>query len=84
MIFIFSGCFTKQVDKIVVKKEFIYEKPYIFEKIDLQGTYIELNSKQVQRLCTPPLIELNDVYKGVIEYYDWQIDSYADKNTSKG
>ena len=69
-----SGC-TNQVQ--------VKEPKYKFEKIDTHGVYIELKDKNTQRTCTPALLELNDMYKGIIEFYDYQIDKYmADQNTT--
>ena len=83
--FIFSGCSNKVPEKVVVKTEYVYEEPYKFEKIDLDGVYIELGTKEIQKMCTPGLLEINSIYKGAIEYYDWQIDTYRkDRNISKG
>jgi hypothetical protein len=80
--FLFSGCSQKE-QKVVIKKEYIYEKPYKFETVDLKGAYIELGTKEIQRTCTPSLLELNEIYTGIKDYYEWQFDTYAkDKNDS--
>lgn len=74
--FFFNGCATKE--RLVTKIEYIKEPKYQFNKIELQGAYIELKDKETQRVCTQSLIELNTIYKGVIEFYDWQIDNYKE------
>ena len=77
MVVLFTGCTPKE-PQVVVKTVMVYEKPYPFETLDLAGTYIELGTKELQRLCTPSLIELDDTYKGVIEFYKWQIKEYEE------
>lgn len=81
LVFIFNGC--SQKEKIITKIEYIKEDKYNFNKIDLQGSYIELKDKETQKQCTPSLLELNNIYKGVVDYYDWQIDNYIDTNDTK-
>ena len=77
---IYSGC-TPTKPEIVIKKEYIYEKPYAFEKIDIEGAYIEMGSKELQRTCAPKMVELNDVWSGVVAFYTWQIDRYKEDKT---
>jgi hypothetical protein len=77
LVFICSGCTPKE--QIVIKKEYIKEDKYSFNKIDFAGTYIELGSKEIQKTCTPSLLELNTIYKEAINFYDWQIDEYSSK-----
>lgn len=73
-IFLISGCADKQ---IVIEKEYIKPKPYPFEKISMDGTYIELHDKEIQRQCTPYLLELDGIHKNIRDYYHWQIDEYS-------
>jgi len=79
------GCGYKVVERVVVKDRLVPEPKYKFEKINLEGAYMELGSKEVQRVCTPKLLEMNEMYRGVIGYYEWQIDEYMkkDENRSK-
>ena len=78
LTFTFSGCSQKEL--LVTKKVYIKEPKYEFQKLDLDGVYIELKDKKTQRLCTEPLLQLNDIYKNVKKFYDNQIDDY---NSSK-
>lgn len=71
-----SGCATKE-------KEIIKQDPYSFQKIELQGAFIELPSKNIQKTCTPSLLELNTIYQGVIIFYDYQIDEYSKLTTDE-
>ena len=70
-----SGCYQPWLKPDVPK--------YEFQKIDTSGVYIDMKSKEVQRVCTPSLLELNEVYQGIIGFYDYQIDSYNESNRSR-
>ena len=67
------GCGEPQI-----QVRYVEATPYKFEKINLEGVYIELGSKEVQHLCTPVLLDLNNLYIGVVNFYDWQIDAYSE------
>lgn len=82
LVFIFSGCYcswNKPEPKVVVKTEYIKEKKYEFSKIELEGLYVETASKEVQKLCTPVVLEISDMYKKIIDYYNWQIEEYSNE-----
>jgi len=82
IVFILSSCSTKQVEPRV---KYIKNEKFEFQKIDLSGVYVELDKKDRKR-CTKYLIDLNDIYSGIIDFYDYQIDEYNklfDKNISK-
>lgn len=72
LVFIFSGCAQKEI----IKKVYIKAPTFEFQKINLSGAYIDLESNEQRNLCVKPLIELNDLYKGVLDFYDSQIDTY--------
>ena len=78
---VFSGCGTKQ--KLTQPVEPVYE----FQKLDTTGVYIDLKSKEKQKLCSESLIELNSIWLEIQKYYDYQIDTYyktiRSKNGSK-
>lgn len=76
-VIMIAGC-VKQEPEVVVKNKFVYEKAYGFDTIDLDGVYIDLGSKTVQKMCTDSLVELNTVYRGVIEFYEDQIKRYKE------
>ncbi len=82
LVFIFSGC--SQKEKIVTKIEYVKQEKYEFNKIDLNGAYIELRDKNIQKVCSPSLLELNTFYKDVVNFYDWQIDQYEKDNDEFG
>ena len=69
---VFAGC----AGKAPVEYRYVEDKIYRFEKIDLDGVYVDTGSKDVQRVCTPILNEMNTIYKGAISFYVWQIDEY--------
>jgi len=72
-----TGCAVKE-PTVVIKKEFVYEKPYRFSTIDLDGVYIDLGSEELRRVCSPALVELNTIYKGVTKFYEDQIIRYKE------
>jgi len=85
-LLIMTGC--NKEPELVVKNKYVYEKPYDFSTIDLDGVYIDLKTKEIQKLCSPALVELNTMYKGVVEFYTSQIrryreDRYNDKSGHK-
>ena len=67
IVFIFSGCSSK-----TAKIEYVKQEPYEFQKIDLSGAYIDKNDKS----CGEIVSELQGIYKGVILFYEEQIDDY--------
>jgi hypothetical protein len=83
-----TSCACKKPETIV-KKEYIYEKPYEFQTINRKGVYIELGDRATLMTCTPSLVELDSVYDGIIKYYEWQFNAYKehkrfpDNNESK-
>lgn len=77
IIFFSSGCAQKEPD-VVTKIEYVREEPWKFEKIDMAGVYIELGSKEEQRMCTPALMKLDEVHRGVRKFYEEQIDAYEE------
>jgi len=72
-VMLLIGCGEPQI-----QIRYVEATPYKFEKISLEGVYIELSSKEVQHLCTPALLDLNNLYTGVVDFYDWQIDAYSE------
>ena len=80
--FILSSCTSKQIEPRV---KYVKSEKFEFQKVDLNGVYVELNKKDRKR-CTKYLIDLNEIYSGILDFYDYQIDEYNklfDKNTSK-
>lgn len=78
LVFTFSGC----TSKVVERKVYIREVPYTFSKIDVDGMYIDAGSKELQQKCTPLVQESTGILKRIItDFYDWQIDNY---NNIKG
>jgi len=69
-----SGCAPKVVEKIVVKKELVYQKPYKFTKVDTNGTYIDMGSYQLNKMCAPKMAELDSMYREIVKNYEWQMD----------
>ena len=87
LVFTFSGCycsFKKPEPQIVVKTEYIKEDKYNFEKVNTDGLYIETETKELQSKCTPLVLETSSIFRGIVDFYDWQIDEYGkeDKNDS--
>lgn len=77
MAVMMSGCYcswNKPEPEIVVKTDYVQCNQYKFDKIDLSDAYIDAGSKEVQKVCTPLVNEAMDVYAGVKEYYEWQMD----------
>lgn len=70
LLFIISGCATKVT----------YEKApnFTFQKIELpvNGIRVDAGTKEVQRMCTPVVLEVSTVLRGVIDFHDDQIDRY--------
>jgi len=80
--FILSSCSTKQVEPRV---KYIKNEKFEFQKVDTKGVYIELD-KHDRKRCTKYLLELNEIYNGILDFYNYQIDEYNklfDKNISK-
>lgn len=71
LVFIFSGCMKQEPEVKYVKAP-----TFKFEKIDLKGAYIELKSVDDRKRCSPYLLQMKEVYDGVIDFYNYQIDEY--------
>lgn len=69
IVFIFSlvGCIPKTPKIVYVKQE-----AYEFQRIDLEGVYIEKENKS----CSEIVSELQSIYKSVILFYEEQIEDY--------
>ena len=79
-----SGCAPKVVEKVVIRTKYVYEEPYNFQKVPIDGMYIDMGTKKLQKMCTPKMLEMNTQYREIIDYYDWQQDEYKrDRNTTK-
>lgn len=70
LILFSSGCTQKEP-----RVEYVKQKKFGFEKVSLEGAYIQLNPQE-KEVCVPKLIELNTVYKSIKEAYDIQFDEY--------
>lgn len=80
LVFIFSGCYCslkKPEPEVVVKTEYVKEPKYEFYKVNTDGLYVDAKAKEVQRMCTPVVLETSDMYRKIVDYYDWQIDEYG-------
>lgn len=74
-----SGCAVKP--EIIERTVYVKEEPWSFEKLDMNGVYIELESKEVQRICTPSLLKLDELHRGVRKFYEEQIDAYEESRS---
>lgn len=76
LILIFlSGCSQKEPE-VVIQKEYIKEDPFNFVIYDTKGMRIDAKSKEVQRICTPIVLEVGKVYRSFIDGYELQINEY--------
>lgn len=71
-----SGCATKP--EVVIKKEYIKEKPFVFTDIDSTGMTIDAGSKELQRVCTLLVLEAGYKYRKIIDLYEFQIAKYRE------
>ena len=81
-IIFFSGCSQKE-PQVIIKKEYIYEKPFEFVIYDTQGLRVNSKTKELQRLCTPLVLEVGDIYRKFINGYEEQIKEYNNYNKNK-
>jgi len=74
---VMSGCAQREPE-VVVKKEYVYEKPFEFQIYDTKGMRIDAGSKEVQRMCTPLVLKVGGLYRGFIDGYEDQIEKYKE------
>ena len=78
-----SGCSQKE-PKVIIKKEYIYEKPFEFVIYDTKGLRVNALTKELQQKCTPVVLETSSIYKSFLRGYEEQINEYfLYKNSSK-
>lgn len=76
LTFFFNGCAQKEPQTI-----FIDAPLYNFQKISLNGIYVDAKTKEIQRICTPVVLEASKIYKHIInDFYEYQIDEYNKQN----
>ena len=83
LIFLSTGCAQKEPE-IVERVVYVQEKPYVFVDVDSKGMYLETGSKQLQRMCTPLVIEAGEKYRKVIDLYEEQISEYRRIHDNSG
>ena len=71
-----SGCAGTAKEEYVLppKVVSVEKEPYKFQKVDLEGAYIDLDSIEARNMCTPYLMDLDALLGGVIKFYEWQQD----------
>lgn len=75
LICLSTGCAQKE-PQIVEKIVYVQEKPFRFVDVDSRGMSIDAGSKELQRMCTPMVIEAGKQYRRVIDLYEEQISEY--------
>ena len=70
-----SGCSQKE-PKVIIKKEYIYEKPFEFVIYDTKGLRVNALTKELQQMCTPVVLETSSIYKNFLRGYEEQINEY--------
>jgi hypothetical protein len=89
MIFGFSGCASKPI----VETKYVVQPKYEFQKVMDETRYkmsVDAGSKEVQRMCTPLVIEATDMVWSIVEFHEGQIDRYnkymekVDGNDTRG
>lgn len=78
-----SGCAQKEPE-VVERIVYVQEKPYAFVNVDSKGMYLETGSKELQRVCTPMVIEAGKQYRRVIDLYEEQISEYRKIHDDRG
>jgi len=77
-VFTISGCGTEATPAVRQRFE--------MQKIDLPegSVYVEVDSVETRTKCTPVVLEVSKVLRGVIGFYEYQVDEYnkADNNES--
>ena len=81
-IIFLSGCSPKE-PQIVVQKEYIYEKPFDFVIYDTEGIKVNAKTKELQRMCTPVVLEVSDIYNNFLKGYEEQINEYNTYHKNK-
>lgn len=73
--FLLVGCAPKE--KIVYVREKAPVYPFKKIKDDIKGKlYVTAKTKEIQRICTPLVVEATDKLYLVIDNLEWQIDQY--------
>jgi len=70
-----SGCSQKE-PKVIIKKEYIYEKPFEFVIYDTKGLRVNALTKELQQMCTPVVLQTSSTYKNFLRGYEEQINEY--------
>jgi hypothetical protein len=70
-----AGC-AEKAPQVVTKIEYVKEKPWKFEKVDMEGAYILMDSKEQQRMCAPKMVEMGEKYREILDFYEEQMDEY--------
>jgi hypothetical protein len=78
----FSGCSQKE-PQVIIQKEYIYEKPFEFVIYDTKGLRVNAKTKELQRICTPLVLEVGGIYRKFINGYEEQIKEYNTYNKNK-
>ena len=81
-IVFFSGCSQKE-PQVIIQKEYIYEKPFEFIIYDTKGMRIDAKTKELQRMCTPLVLEVGNLYRSFLNGYEEQIKEYNIYNKAK-
>jgi hypothetical protein len=89
LAFGFSGCASKPI----VETKYVVQPKYEFQKVMDETRYkmsVDAGSKDVQRMCTPLVIEATDMVWSIVEFHEGQIDRYnkyvekVDGNDTRG
>ena len=81
-VLFFSGCSQKE-PQVIIQKEYIYEKPFEFIIYDTKGMRINAKTKELQRMCTPLILEVGNLYRSFLNGYEEQIKEYNIYNKNK-
>ena len=75
LVFGFSGCASKPL----VETKYVVQPKYEFQKVMVDTRYkmsVNAGSKEVQRVCTPLVIEATDMVWSIVKFHERQIDRY--------
>ena len=67
-----SGCGSDKTSIPLPRQKFE------MQKIDLPdgAVYVEVDSVETRKTCTPVVLEVSQVLRGVIGFYEYQVDEY--------
>ena len=83
LIFLSTGCVPKEPE-IVERIVYIKQEPFRFVDVDSRGMSVDAGSKELQRVCTPMVIEAGKQYRRVIDLYEEQISEYRKIHDDRG